>query len=57
MTFNGVVPAVSIIAFLSIGAAIALYFSNRLIDRLTDRLVESGKYGLERGRATRKPTK
>ena len=56
MTFNGVLPAFSIIALLCICAAIALYLSNRLIDRLADRLIESGKYGLERSRTPRKPT-
>lgn len=56
MTFNEVVPAFSVIALLCICAAIALYLSNRLIDRLADRLIESGKHGLERSRAPRKPT-
>jgi len=55
MTFNEVVPALSVIALLCICAAIALYLLNRLIDRLADRLIESGKYGLERSRTPRKP--
>lgn len=55
MIFNVVVPTFSIIAVLTICAAIALCLSNRLIDRLADKLIESGKYGLKRRRATRKP--
>lgn len=56
MTFNGVIPAISIITLLCICAAIALYLTNRLIGKLADRLIESGKYGLERGGVPRKPT-
>ena len=56
MTFNEVIPALSILALLCICAAIALCLTNHLSSKLAERFIESDKYGSEGGRAPRKPT-